>query len=154
MDGLAQRVQDVQFARDYPLPAEDLLRYRRATAGKLPIANMVIPIRSGSRMIGMLVLENYSALAGFGPEDEAMTLSLAQQAALALENARLLRAAEDRAAQLQALTRTAEAISSSLRSDNLIAGLLDQLELVLPYELGQSVAARRNEPARECRARV
>ncbi|HLF90669.1 MAG TPA: GAF domain-containing protein, partial [Anaerolineales bacterium] len=43
-EGTPQRIDEVDFARDYNLPKEHLLRYREATDGYLPISSMLIPI--------------------------------------------------------------------------------------------------------------
>ncbi len=61
-------------------------------------------------------------------------VSLSQQVALSLENVRLVHAMTERAGQLEALNDVATAITSSLRSDDLIAGLLDQLAPILPFD--------------------
>ena len=53
---------------------------------------------------------------------------------MALENARLYEASEQRAIQLQALTQVAGNITSSLQSTELITSLLDQIRLILPYD--------------------
>jgi PAS domain S-box-containing protein len=134
VSGLPQREQEVQFARDYNLPPEDLLRYRRASGGRLPVSNMVAPIQLSEHTLGVLVLENFSSPAVFTEEDETISLALTQQAALALDNARLLQSAQQRAAQLQALTRVAGTITTSLRSEDLITSLLGQLGEVLLYD--------------------
>jgi hypothetical protein len=64
-----------------------------------------VPFGSGEDMQGVLMLENFDTSAAFAvEEDQNMVLSLTQQAAMALENARLFAAVEGRAAQLQALT--------------------------------------------------
>jgi len=88
----------------------------------------------GENVLGVLVLDNFNIPAAFTEEDENLTQSLAQQAALGLENARLFTSAEQRSAQLQALTQVAGTITSSLQSEDLIASLLDQLKLILPYD--------------------
>jgi GAF domain-containing protein len=73
--------------------------------------------------------------AAFSAEDDQnLVLSLTQQTALALENARLFVAVEGRASQLQALTRVAGTITASLRSEDLLNLLLEQLSSVVPYE--------------------
>jgi GAF domain-containing protein len=61
-------------------------------------------------------------------------LSLTQQVALSLENVRLVQATEERAGQLQALNDVATTMTSSLRSEELVASLLDQLRPVLPFD--------------------
>jgi len=132
--GQPQRVPEVHFARDYNLPADDLLRYRRATGGRLPVSMLIVPVQLAEHTAGVLALENFSSQALFSDEDENMALAMAHQAALALENARLVQSAEGRAAQLAALTRVAGTITTSLRSEDLITSLLDQLGEVLAYD--------------------
>jgi PAS domain S-box-containing protein len=131
---LPQRVSEVDFAQNYHLSADDLMRYRQATGGRLPVASMFIPIRRGNTMMGVLTVDNFTTAGAFSEDDELMALSLAQQAALALETANQYASSESRAAQLQALTRVGSAITSSLQLDALIASLLDMLKAVLPYE--------------------
>ena len=128
------RVDEVNFSRDYNLPAEHLLLYRQATAGRLPVSCLLIPIQTADQMLGVLVLDNFNTVAAFSPDDEALLLSLTQQVALALENVRLVQASQDRASQLQAITNVATTMTTSLQSGQLIAGLLDQLRAILPYD--------------------
>jgi PAS domain S-box-containing protein len=127
------RMDELNFVQEYTLSADDLMRYRRATGGGLPISTLATPIGLGEHALGVLVLENFAATGAFTAEDEGITQSLSQQAALALDNARLLEAAEQRAAQLQALTEVAGTITSSLQTKDLITSLLDQLGSVIPY---------------------
>ncbi len=131
--GKSERVVEIHFASQYHLNAEDLLRYRRATSGRLPISGMVIPLRIGDNVLGVVCLENFETQNAFSEEDEALAYSFTRQAAMALENARLYQASEQRAAQMQALTMVSGAITSSLQRDALISMLLDQLKIVVPY---------------------
>jgi PAS domain S-box-containing protein len=129
-----RRVDEVNFARDYSLPAEYLLRYREATAGRLPVSSMLIPIQTAGKALGLLLLDNFNTPAAFTADDEALLLSLTQQVALSLENVRLVQASQERALQLQALTTASADMASSLKSSDLVEGLLDRLHDVLPYE--------------------
>ncbi|HUH96151.1 MAG TPA: GAF domain-containing protein, partial [Anaerolineales bacterium] len=129
-----RRVDEIDFPRDYALPSEKLGFYRDATGGRLPVSSLFIPILAGDQMLGILVLDNFNTPAAFQPEDENLMISLAQQVALSLENVRLVHAMTERAGQLQALNDVATAMTSSLRSDELIASLLDQLVPVLPFD--------------------
>jgi PAS domain S-box-containing protein len=153
-----RRVDEVNFARDYSLPAEDLLRYREATAGRLPVSSMVIPIQTGERTLGVLLLDNFNTPAAFRAEDEALLLSLTQQVALSLENVRLVQASQERAMQLQALTDISADFTSSLKTSQLVSGLLDGLHNVFTYDTAilwlregerMSVAAARGFPDNE-----
>ncbi len=132
--GRSERAGEIDFAAQYNLSADDLLRYRAATNGRLPLSAMLVPLRIGDTVLGIVFLENFEAQGVFTEEDEALVSSFTRQAAMALENARLYQASERRATQLQALTMVAGTITSSLQSDELIASLLDQLGLVLPYD--------------------
>ena len=153
-----RRVDEVNFARDYSLPAEHLLRYREATAGRLPVSSLLIPIQTGERALGVLLLDNFNTPAVFTADDEALLLSLTQQVALSLENVRLVQASQERAVQLQALTEVSADMTSSLKSSELVAGLLDRLHDVLPCDTAilwlrederMSVAAARGFPDNE-----
>jgi PAS domain S-box-containing protein len=130
----ARRVDEVNFARDYNIPAEHLLRYREATAGRIPVSSLLIPIQTADQILGVLVLDNFNTTAAFSSDDEALLLSLTQQVALALENVRLVQASQERAAQLQAITNVATTMTASLQTGQLISGLLDQLRSILPYD--------------------
>ncbi len=132
--GRPMRVADVDFASDYNLPSEDLIHYQRATGGDVPISSMLIPILRGDHKLGILVIDNFEAGGVFGMDEEALTLSLTQQTALALENADLFRSAEGRAAQLEALTKVAGTLTSSLQPEELISSLLEQMQPVITYD--------------------
>lgn len=132
--GRSERIREVDFAEHYLLSPDDLLRYRAATNGRIPLSIMLIPLRIGENVLGVVFLENFDTLDAFSEEDEALVSSFTRQAAMALENARLYQASEQRASQLQALTKVAGTITSSLQRDELISSLLDQLKQVLPYE--------------------
>jgi PAS domain S-box-containing protein len=135
-DGEPVRIDEIDFARHYALDADNLLKYREATGGILPISSLVLPLQSGDIKLGVLVLDNFQEAAAFSDEDKALIASLTQQTALTLENARLYQAAEERAAQLEALSEVAATIASSLEPEALIQSLLDSLEDIVPFETG------------------
>jgi PAS domain S-box-containing protein len=132
--GKPRRVDEVNFPRDYVLSSENLGIYRDATGGRLPVSSLLLPIMAGEKGIGLIVLDNFNTTGAFRPEDEALMLSLSQQVALSLENVRLVHAMTERAGQLEALNGVATAMTSSLRSDELVAALLDQLMPILPFD--------------------
>ncbi len=134
LDGETHRVEEVNFAEQYKLPSEYLLLYREATGGRLPVSSLLVPLQAGEATLGVLVLDNFNTAAAFNQEDEALVLSLTQQTALTLENARLYQASEHRASQLRSLTAVAATITSSLQTDELITTLLEQLGAILPFD--------------------
>jgi len=131
---LTRRVDEINFVRDYNLSAENLALYRQATGGRLPVSSLLVPIIASDQCLGLLVLDNFNAISAFRPEDEVLLLSLAQQIALSLDNLRLVQATQERAGQLQALNDAAASLTSSLRSDQLVNSLLDQLIPIIPYD--------------------
>ncbi|MCF6278155.1 MAG: GAF domain-containing protein, partial [Anaerolineales bacterium] len=133
-DRTARHVDEVDFARDYTLSAAHLLRYRQATGGRLPISSLLIPVQTGDRCLGVLVLDNFNKTNAFHTEDETLLLSLAQQVALSLENLRLVDATAERAGQLQALNDVAATMTASLQSGELIDSLLEQFSIVIPFD--------------------
>ncbi len=134
--GDSRMVDEVDFASQYKLSPENLMRYREGTGGRVPVSSLLVPLRAGDVALGVLVLDNFNTQAAFRSDDRALIESLAQQTALTLENARLYQAAEERAVQLQSLTNVTATITSSLQSDELILTLLDQLAAILPFDTG------------------
>jgi len=132
--GKPQRITEREFITGYHLASEDLIHYQHSAGGLLPLSSVLVPLRSGATSLGVLVIESFDELKAFGPGDETMALSLTQQAGLALENARLFISAEQRTSQLQALTKVASTITSSLQSEELINSLLTQLKAVVSYD--------------------
>jgi GAF domain-containing protein len=130
------RVNEVNFTVDYNLPAENLLRYRKATGGRLPVSCLVLPIQTSESALGVIVLDNFNTPAAFKAEDEVLLSSLAQQVALSLENVRLVQTTQERAAQLEALNQVAATLSSSLQGGQLVSQLLDQLASVVKFDTG------------------
>jgi PAS domain S-box-containing protein len=87
--GKTVNVPEVDFAVDFDLSAEDLLNYREATGGRLPVSMLLIPIKLGENARGVVELDNFNTVGAFSDADQALVESLTQQIALALENARL-----------------------------------------------------------------
>lgn len=138
-------VNEVNFASDYNLPAENLLRYRKATGGRLPVSSLLVPIQTSEQDLGVLVLDNFNTPSAFRPDDEALLLSLTQQVALSLENVRLVETTQERAAQLQALNTVAATLTSSLKRDELVDSLLDGLRTVIRYDTSILWLRKENE---------
>ncbi|HPH95080.1 MAG TPA: GAF domain-containing protein [Anaerolineaceae bacterium] len=134
--GFVLRLDEMDFLKDYRFSAQDLERYRKATREHLPVASLAAPIRAGDVTLGLLVLDNASTQGVFKPEDEGLVASLAQQAALALENARLYADSVQRAAQLQSLTAVAGAMTASLHSTDLVSSALEQCRSVIAFDTG------------------
>lgn len=129
-----RRVGEVNFTRDYPLSAEQLLLYRQAAGQRLPVSSLIVPIQSANTTLGVVVLDNFNQPQAFSPADEALVLSLAQQVTLFMENMRLVQAAQERALQMEALSSATTELATHLYREDIIATLLDRLRTILPYD--------------------
>jgi PAS domain S-box-containing protein len=86
---------------------------------KLPASWLGVPLMVGERVIGVINVQSYRPHA-WGEEDELLLLTIADQVAVALENARLFEDTERRLAQLTALQETTQAVASTLELDKLL----------------------------------
>jgi len=151
----AINLEEVNFAVHYNLSTPNLLHFRNATAGKLPVSSLAVPIMAGvilpegdderdlgtsaaslPRPLGVLVLDSSQTTGAFSHDDLALITSLAQQTALTLENARLYQASQQRSNQLQALTSASTEITASLEKETLVTNLLEQLQTLLAFDTG------------------
>ncbi len=120
--GRPERMNEVDFRRDYGLTPEGLGLYRQATGGKVPVSSLLLPIMIEGKAIGLLVLDNFNTPAAFSEQDEALVGSLAQQAALSLENVRLFTETEQLAQQMEqrVIERTAELAREQQHTEKLL----------------------------------
>lgn len=88
-DGQPRRFDEVDFASQYNLSPENLLKYRQATGGRVPVSAMLIPIQTSDTILGVITTDNFNTQGAFSEEDQALVASLSQQTALTLDNARL-----------------------------------------------------------------
>lgn len=130
----AHRLEEINFARDYNLTTDNLMKYRQATGGRVPVSCLLAPIQSGEQLFGAIILDNFNTPSAFSADNEAILLSLSQQAALSMQNLRLMRAAQERNNQLSALNTTAASLASSLKRDDLISILLKKFANIIPSD--------------------
>jgi GAF domain-containing protein/HAMP domain-containing protein len=82
------------------------------------------PMLVGQRVIGVISVQAYRPYA-WGEEDQLLLLTIADQVAVALENARLFAEAEQRMQELEALYRADEELYRHLRLDEVLQALTD-----------------------------
>ncbi|HEX9125023.1 MAG TPA: GAF domain-containing protein, partial [Methylomirabilota bacterium] len=81
---------------------------------------MGLPLRVGERIIGVLT---FRARRAFSRRDQEVAEAFAGQAAVAIEHARLYREAAQQAERLRSLSRLSQLVSSSLDTDEVLAGI-------------------------------
>ncbi len=95
----------------------------------IPKSWLGVPMRSGNKILGVIALQDDETEGAYTAEAQAVLEVMAAQAALAIENARLLHQAEW-ARQLAGLQRIAVDISSELKLDALLTSITDSVNLV------------------------
>ncbi len=95
-------------------------------------SELVVPLKVDSRIVGVIDIQS-SEIGAFTPDDERLLSLFAERAALALENARLFREANQRLERLTSLREVDQAITSSLdlrvTMGVLLGHILRQLEV-------------------------
>ena len=88
------------------------------------VAYLGLPIKAAGIVLGVLVFKTIVPRT-FDPDELAVLTSFAHQAAIAIENARLYSALEDRVKRLDALTGLNRMISDSLDVDRILKQIAD-----------------------------
>jgi PAS domain S-box-containing protein len=93
---------------------------------------MGVPLILKDRMIGLLSLDSRTVNA-YSDEQIPLIQTFANQAAIAIENARLFDAEQRRRKEAETLREAASAVASTLDQGQAIRSILEQLAKVLPY---------------------
>ena len=92
-----------------------------------------LPLRSGGQVRGVMNVA-FARPRQFDDNDLRVLDLLADQAAVALENARLFKAEREQRALAEALRAASLALSGSLEFEDVLDRLLDQIERVVPFD--------------------
>ncbi|MDY6874735.1 MAG: GAF domain-containing protein [Chloroflexota bacterium] len=119
--------------------SENLAQDGRATEvmGEIPELETAIsaPMVFMGKAIGAITMFNKVGGGSFTRDDLEQRLQpLADQAAIAIQNARLFEETKQRTRQLEALTEVGRAIGSTLNLDEVLQLILRRLEDVVPYD--------------------
>ena len=97
---------------------------------------MGVPILFSDTLTGLLAVWRVGKGQEFAISELEFATRLAQQAAIALENARLFEAEKRRRQEAETLRQSAAAISSTLELDAVVTEILAALKQVIPYDSG------------------
>ncbi len=116
---------------------------------------MGVPVFSNDQLTGLLVVWRTGMDIEFKPTDLDFLSSLAQQAAVAIENARLFEAEHERRQEAEILSQATSALANTLDINSLFENILDWLNKIAPYDSASimltqgdtiKLAAKRNLP--------
>jgi signal transduction histidine kinase len=96
-------------------------------------SELCVPLKTKDAIIGVLDVQS-GQLNAFDQSDLAVLQSLADQAAVAIESARLLREAKRQVRELRALAYASRIISSVLDQDQLLQELYQQIRRIAPTD--------------------
>ena len=111
-------------------PPETADRRRRAGTGAI----IVVPLKTKGQVIGTATAINRTDQRQFEQHDVDLLMSLATQAATAIEGAHMYQAEQERRQVAEILVQAGRKLSSSLKLHEVPGYVLEQLHLVVPYE--------------------
>ncbi|HWE61747.1 MAG TPA: histidine kinase dimerization/phospho-acceptor domain-containing protein, partial [Chloroflexota bacterium] len=95
---------------------------------------LLVALRTPQAPVGLLTVDNLLSGRRFGPEDGGLLVTLAGQAALAIERARLAETLAARAREAEAVAQVGAALAGTLDPATLYHRILDQITCVLPAD--------------------
>jgi two-component system cell cycle response regulator len=95
---------------------------------------LVAPFAIQDQFSGALYVDCSTRMHSFTPSEIDLASALARQTALAIERARLFEAAQERARGAETLRQATAAVTGTLRQDEAIERILEQLAYVVPYD--------------------
>lgn len=96
-------------------------------------SELCVPLEIDQRAIGMINIES-ARLEAFSEADERLIVAFAGQLATAIEKVRLFEAEQRRTREAETLRQAGAAVVATLRQDEAIERILQQLERVVPYD--------------------
>jgi diguanylate cyclase (GGDEF)-like protein len=115
---------------------EDWNAVRSVTLGDAqePASALIVPMKLGDRVVGVLSVQSPRALS-YSQSDCDLLTAISEQAAVAVENLKNLRASTQRAADLNLLVEVASAVSSELDLHRVFAKIHEQVKRVIDAPL-------------------
>ena len=134
-DGLASYVMQTQVPL---LVKEDFGRvYKsitRSTPHRIAQSWLGVPLILGEKSIGVIVLQSFRIRQDYDNDDKNFLSTIADQAAVAIANARLFREAQERATRLAVVNEITREASLKLDVDKLFERINKELKRVISFE--------------------
>lgn len=125
--------------------ADDLTRAYLTDSGWQ--AALLAPLWSKGQVVGLIELGDRAQARHFSAEEMALAKSLALQAAIALENAKLYRDAQRRLNETETLYHYTRALSGTLDVETLGARALETVARLIDFDFGEVCLARESDGA-------
>jgi PAS domain S-box-containing protein len=102
-------------------------------SGELARSWLGVPMIAAGRVVGVMAVQSYEEEGAFDNEHLDLLFTIANQAAIAIENARLFEEARQRATQLEAIAELGRHITSILDLDELLSQIVELIHHILSY---------------------
>jgi PAS domain S-box-containing protein len=102
-------------------------------SGELARSWLGVPMIATGRVVGVMAVQSYEEEGAFDSEQLDLLFTIANQAAIAIENARLFEEARQRATQLEATAELGRHITSILDLDELLSQVVELIHHILSY---------------------
>ena len=119
---------------------------------KTPAAWLGVPMQISEKVVGVICVQSYHPYA-YSEEDQLLLSTIADQVAVAVENARLFQAEREQRELAEALEQVAAAVNSTLEPDEVTDRILEQVERVVTGDV-VSIVLIEGEIARMVRWRA
>ncbi len=128
--GLAAKTLTAQTVSDYQNWEGMMPQYKDL----VPHASLAVPMVAGKELFGVIGIGDKNTSRIFTKEDIRLLNSFAQQAIIAIQNARLFADAKKRAEEAEKLSRAGSLVTATLDQKEAIERILEQLAFVVPYD--------------------
>ncbi len=135
----ADRIAQYAVLNKTPLLVEDIetdIRFGRKSRPQYATKSFIcMPLKTINDVIGVLTISRRKSDDLFTQEDVNVLSPLLSNAAFTYDNLRLLKEAEIKSKQLQAIEKITSVINSSLRSSELLHTILQEIRETMPYDM-------------------
>ncbi|HEY2981685.1 MAG TPA: GAF domain-containing protein, partial [Anaerolineales bacterium] len=109
-----------------------LKEHKIAATGEMAKTFLGVPLLIGNQPIGLMAVQSYAFANAYGQHDAELLMAVANQAAIAIQNARLFQETQERADVQAASTRIAEAALTAPTLDGLLAEIHAAIGKIVP----------------------
>ncbi len=102
--------------------------------GELAASWLGVPLLVGQQVLGIMAVQSYSGSHLYDEHDRDLLMAIANQAAIALQNARLFERTQQNARELAALNEFGQTISQQLEIEQVLEVAYQRLQQLLPID--------------------
>ncbi len=131
----------VRYGADPALPASRYLGDYQSAAQVM----LLMPLLAGDDLVGVIRIEDADTTRTFSQADVELLELFAQQASIAIQNARLYEAVQRRATEAETLQQAGAIVTSTLNRAEAITRILEQLAYIIDHDSASVQLLRNNE---------